>query len=57
VTVIAPVQPEHLEAFAALAEEMDHFYGATKLDPLDLRLQQIHDALFSEPPSAHGLLA
>lgn len=56
-TVVTPVQPEHIEAFAALAEEMDRFYGATELDPLDLRLQQINDALFSNPPSAYGLLS
>jgi GNAT superfamily N-acetyltransferase len=57
VTVVTPVQPEHVEAFAALAEEMDRFYGATELDPLDLRLQQIRAALFGDPPSAYGLLA
>jgi GNAT superfamily N-acetyltransferase len=36
---------------------MDRFYGATELEPLDLRLKQINDALFANPPSAHALLA
>lgn len=56
-TVVTPVEPKHVEVFAALAEEMDRFYGATELDPLDLRIQQINDALFGDPPSAHALIA
>jgi GNAT superfamily N-acetyltransferase len=57
VTVVTAVRPEHVEALAALAEEMDRFYGATELEPLDLRLKQTNDALFANPPSAHALLA
>jgi GNAT superfamily N-acetyltransferase len=57
VTVVTPVQPEHIEVFAALAEEMDRFYGATDLDPLDLRLEQIKDALFGDSPAAHAVIA
>lgn len=56
-TVVTPVQPEHIEAFAALAEDMDRFYGVTDSDPLDVRLRQINDVLFGDPPSAHALLA
>jgi GNAT superfamily N-acetyltransferase len=55
--VVTPVQPEHVEVFAALAEEMDRFYGATELDPLDLRLEQIKDALFGDQPAAYALIA
>jgi GNAT superfamily N-acetyltransferase len=57
VSVVTPVTPEHVEALAALAEEMDRFYGATELEPLDLRLQQINQALFGNPPWAYALLA
>jgi GNAT superfamily N-acetyltransferase len=57
VTVVVPVQPEHLEAFATLAEEMDRFSGTTEFDPIDVRLQQIRDALFGDQPSAYALLA
>lgn len=56
-TVVAPVTPEHVEAFAVLAEEMDRFYGTTELDPLDVRHQQINDALFGDPPAAYALMA
>jgi hypothetical protein len=38
VTVVTPAEPAHLEAIAALAEEMDRFYGATEVEPLGLRL-------------------
>lgn len=56
-TVVTPVTSEHLEALATLAEEMDRFYGATELEPLDLRLQQISRVLFDNPPSAYALMA
>lgn len=54
---VTPVAPEHLKALAALAEEMDRFYGATELQALDLRFQRIDHALFGDPPSAYALLA
>ena len=56
-TVVAPIQPGDLEAFATLAEEMDRFYGTTEFDPLNVRLQQIKDALFSDSPWAYALIA
>jgi GNAT superfamily N-acetyltransferase len=57
VTVVAPIQPGDLEAFATLAEEMDRFYGTKDFDPLDVRLRQIEDALFGDPPLAYALIA
>src|SRR5690242_11656987 len=56
-TIVVSAEPSHAEAIAVLAEEMDRFYGATQIDPLDTRLRQIHDALFSDQPSAFALLA
>lgn len=56
-TIVTPVRPEHVEAFAALAEEMDRFYGVTDQDPLDVRLRQIRDVLFGDGPSAYALIA
>ena len=56
-TVVTPAEPAQVEAIAALAEEMDRFYGATELEPLDLRVRQINEAIFSNPPSAYALLA
>jgi GNAT superfamily N-acetyltransferase len=54
---IAHTQPVNSTEFAALAEEMDRFYGATEIEPLELRVRQINDAVFSDPPSAYSLLA
>ena len=56
-TVVTPADPAHVEALAVLAEEMDRFYGATEGEPLDLRVRQINEALFSAPPAAYALLA
>lgn len=36
---------------------MHRCYGATEAEPRDLRLRQIHDALFTDHPCAHALLA
>jgi GNAT superfamily N-acetyltransferase len=57
VAVVSPAEPHHLQALAKLLEEMDRFYGATDLDPLEQRLSQIQAALFSPFPAAHALLA
>ena len=55
--VVAPAEPRHVPAMAALLAEMDRFYGATDVEPLDQRIRQITDALFGEPPAAYALLA
>jgi GNAT superfamily N-acetyltransferase len=36
---------------------MDRFYGATETEPLALRIKQISEAIFGNPPAAHVLLA
>jgi GNAT superfamily N-acetyltransferase len=56
-TEVTHAKPSDAEALANLAEEMDRFYGATEVVPLSLRLRQINEALFSDPPSAFSLLA
>lgn len=56
-TTVTPAEPAHAEAIIALAEEMDRFYCATEIEPHDLRLQQVNDALFADHPSAYALLA
>lgn len=55
--VVTPIEPAQVEAIAALVEEMDRFYGATGGQPLDARIRQINQALFSDPPAAYALLA
>lgn len=49
--------PEDIEALAELLAEMDRFYGATEVDPLEERVRQIREALFSAPAAASVLLA
>ncbi len=55
--VVRPATPDDVDHLLTLAEEMDRFYGATEIDPLELRRQQVHDALFSDLLAAHSLLA
>jgi GNAT superfamily N-acetyltransferase len=54
---IAPASREDARAMAGLLAEMDHFYGAVRAEPVDERVRQIDDALFSGSPAAHALLA
>ncbi len=54
---VTEAEPSNIEAIAALAEEMDSFYGATDIEPFSTRTRQIADAIFSNPPAAHALLA
>jgi ribosomal protein S18 acetylase RimI-like enzyme len=56
VTVV-PAKSVHAEALAKLAGEMVRFYGATEADPLEIRIGQINESLFADPPSAYCLLA
>ncbi|QDY12010.1 GNAT family N-acetyltransferase [Micromonospora sp. HM134] len=36
---------------------MDKFYGDTDVEPLDVRVRQINEALFGDPPLAFAVLA
>jgi len=54
---VAPAEPSNIEALAELAEEMDRFYGSAENEPLESRIAQIDEAIFSDPPSAYALLA
>jgi GNAT superfamily N-acetyltransferase len=56
-TTVTHAEPADVEALAAIAEEMDRFYGATEVEPLDIRMRQIREALFHDPPSAYAVLA
>jgi ribosomal protein S18 acetylase RimI-like enzyme len=57
VTVVTAAQPSDAEVIATLAEEMDRFYGAPPTEPREVRLRQIREALFTDHPSAHAMLA
>jgi GNAT superfamily N-acetyltransferase len=57
VITVTPAKLQHAEAIAEIAEEMDRFYGATKVESAETRIRQIGEALFSDLPSAYSLLA
>jgi GNAT superfamily N-acetyltransferase len=57
VVVVAPAEPQHVDALAALLEDLDRYYGTTEFEPFDQRVAQIRDALFGEVPAASALLA
>jgi ribosomal protein S18 acetylase RimI-like enzyme len=57
VIFVTGAEPDNIEAIAALTEELDRFYGATDIEPLNARTHQIADALFTDPPAAYALLA
>jgi GNAT superfamily N-acetyltransferase len=54
---ITPASPGDGPAMAGLLAEMDQFYGASRTEPVDERVRQINDALFSAHPAAGALLA
>ncbi len=54
---ISPACPDDARAMATLLEEMDRFYGEPRTEPLDQRIRQIIEALFTDPPAAYALLA
>ncbi|WP_229399271.1 GNAT family N-acetyltransferase [Micromonospora okii] len=56
-TPVVAAEPGHVDAIAALLEELDTFYGETEIEPRDVRIRQINEALFGDPPLAHAVLA
>lgn len=56
-TVVVPAEQVHVDAVAAVLEEVDKFYGETEIEPLDVRVRQINEALFGDPPLAYAVLA
>jgi GNAT superfamily N-acetyltransferase len=54
---VRPATPDDIDALATLTGEMNRYYGATDVEPLDLRRRQIRDALFGDVPAAYVLLA
>ncbi|MEU5995231.1 GNAT family N-acetyltransferase [Spirillospora sp. NPDC047418] len=56
VTVTAAT-PENVPAILTLLEEMDQFYGGTTDGTVEERVDQLGQALFSDPPMAYALVA
>ncbi len=55
--VVRPAGPEDAEAIAALMDELDRFYGADLVEPVEQRAAQIRATVLSSLPPAHVLLA
>ncbi len=55
--VVRPATSDDVHQILTLAEEMDRFYGTPEVGLLELRRQQIHDALLSDVPAANTMLA
>ncbi|MFI6163137.1 GNAT family N-acetyltransferase [Micromonospora haikouensis] len=56
-TTVMAAEPAHVDAIAELLEELHVFYGETEVEPRDVRIRQINEALFGDPPLAHAVLA
>ena len=54
---VSPAGPGDVLALAELLAEMGRFYGAAGAGPLDERVRQINDAVFSAPAAVQVLLA
>ena len=54
---IGPARPEHADVIVGLLDELDRFYQATETEPAGQRVRHVLEALFSDRPSAHALLA
>ncbi|WP_228542786.1 cytochrome P450 [Micromonospora sp. S-DT3-3-22] len=55
-TTVVAAEPVHVDAIAALLEELHTFYGETEVEPRDVQIRQINEALFGDPPLAHAVL-
>jgi ribosomal protein S18 acetylase RimI-like enzyme len=53
---IRPTEKRDVLAVAELIEEIERFYGATEVQPLEERTAQVEEALFGSPPLASTLL-
>lgn len=54
---VRPANVDDVAAIAELLEELDWFYGATEVEPLDERVAGITAALFEKPVAGFVLLA
>jgi len=57
VITVSPAESRDAAAIAALLGDLDRFYGATESEPLDRRIRQVNEAIFTSPPTAYALLA
>ena len=54
---IRPAVKDDVKPLAQLIEDVEVYYGASDIQPLDERVTQVSEALFSNPPLSYALLA
>jgi GNAT superfamily N-acetyltransferase len=54
---VQPAEPADVEAIVRLAEERDRFYAETEIEPPEVRIKQVSEALFGATPYAKAILA
>lgn len=54
---VTPATHQDTPAIAELLDELDRFYGASDIDPVDRRAAQVEALLFRDRPAAYVLLA
>jgi GNAT superfamily N-acetyltransferase len=54
---ITPATSDDIPHLLSILAEMDRFYGATDLEPQQLRERQVTEALFADQPLAYALIA
>jgi GNAT superfamily N-acetyltransferase len=54
---VTPATRQDTAAIAELLHELDYYYGARDIDPVDQRVPQVEAFLFRDRPAAHVLLA
>jgi GNAT superfamily N-acetyltransferase len=52
VITVSPAESRDAAAIAALLGDLGRFYGATESEPVDRRIGQINEAIFTSPPTA-----
>lgn len=54
---IRPAVKDDVKPVAQLIEDVEVYYGASDIQPVDERVGQVSEALFSDPPLSYALLA
>jgi len=54
---IRPAVTDDVKSLAQLIEEVETYYGASRIEPFEERVANVSEALFSDPPLAYALVA
>ncbi|HET6484597.1 MAG TPA: GNAT family N-acetyltransferase [Actinoplanes sp.] len=54
---IRPAVTDDVKPLAQLIEDVETYYGASRIEPFEERVANVSEALFSDPPLAYALVA